>query len=304
MNQKNLGKENIGVLLVLASALLWGLFPVLVNQGVKSIPPITFAALSTLLAAVGALAYALLRGTLSEIKNKKAYFPLFMITICIAVIPYILFFIGAKMTSGINASMLLLSEIIFTLIFTHFIGEKTTALKLLGTGGIFSGALFIVYNGSFSLNLGDILIILSTLTYPLGNFYSKKALNYVSPSLILFVRSVAAGLLLLVFALFFESKTNLGSIISQHWLLLIFNGLVLLGLSKIFWYESIKRVDLSKAIALVMTFPLFSLVALVFFFNEKISIYQWIGISIMMIGVYFSVKRRSVDPKITKYAPS
>ena len=208
------------------------------------------------------------------------------------------------MTSGINASMLLLTEIIFTLIFTPFIGEKTTLIKLLGAGGIFLGAIFIIYNGNISFNLGDVLIVLSTLLYPLGSFYSKKALNFISPSMILFVRSILGGLMILGFALFFEPKVNLGSVFSEYWILIVFNGLILLGLSKIFWYESLRRIDISKAIALVMTFPLFSLATLILFFEEEVSLYQWIGIVIMMIGVYFSIKRKSVNPQITKYAPS
>jgi len=50
--------------------------------------------------------------------------------------------------------MLLLAEIVFTMIFTPFIGEKNTALKMLGAGGVFVGALFIMYQGSFSFNMG------------------------------------------------------------------------------------------------------------------------------------------------------
>jgi len=62
------------------------------------------------------------------------------------------------------------------------------------------------------------------------------------------------------------------------------------------------RMDISKTISLFMTFPLFSLFILIFFFQEHISIYQWLGIIIMMIGVYFSIKRPSVDKSLTKYA--
>ena len=225
-----------------------------------------------------------------------------MITICIVIVPYILLFIGASKTSGVNTSVLLLSEIIFTLIFTHFIGEKTTGYKLMGAGGVFIGALFILYNGSFQLNIGDILIIISTITYPIGNFYAKKALNVVSPAIILFTRFLLGGLFILGFALIVEPNVNFGEIISNYWLYILFSGLILLGIGKVIWYEGLKRVDISKAISLTMTFPLFSLLVLVAIFKESVSIYQWIGIIIMMIGVFFSIKRPSVDPQTTKYA--
>ena len=227
-------QETIGVILVISSALLWAFFPIVVNKGTQNIAPLTFAAFSILIAAVGGFFYALAQGKIKEIKNKSAYFPLLMIAVNIVVIPYTLFFIGAKMTSGINASMLLLSEIIFTLIFTHFIGEKTTVLKLVGSGGIFVGAVLIMHNGTFKLNLGDILIILSTLTYPFGNFYSKKALNYISPATILTARSILGGVFILGLALMFEAPSGALKSAAEYWPLILLNGLIILGLAKYF----------------------------------------------------------------------
>ncbi|MCK5062170.1 EamA family transporter, partial [Candidatus Parcubacteria bacterium] len=61
--------------------------------------------------------------------------------------------------------------------------------------------------------------------------------------------------------------------------------------------------DISKAISLAMTFPLFSLIVLIVFFKEIPSTFQWVGILVMAIGVYFSIKRTSTDPVLTKYAP-
>lgn len=173
------------------------MLPVLTNQGAKSISLLTFAGLTTLIASFGTLLYMLFQGKAKELKLKSQYFNLLMITIFIVIIAYSLLFIGTSMTSGINTYLLLLSEIIFTLIFTPFIGEKTTKYKLLGALGVFFGTLFILYNGTLNLNWGDLLIILSTLTYPLGNFYAKKALNKLAPSVILFVRFLLGGLFIL-----------------------------------------------------------------------------------------------------------
>ena len=294
-------QENIGVIFILASAIMWGIFPVLINRGTQSIPPIMFAAIATLLAAGGSFVYAALTRKLHELKNKKAYASLIMITFCIVIIPYILFFVGSSKTSGINSSLLLLSEIIFTMLFTPFIGEKTTTEKLLGAFGVLIGASLILYHGKFQLNTGDLLIIMSTAAYPIGNFYSKKALNFVSPAIILFVRFLLGGLFIFAFALFVEPQSNTLVSISAHWKLILFTGLILLGVGKVVWYEGLKRLDMSKAISLAMTFPLFSLIILISVFKETPSLFQWIGIAVMAIGVYFSVKRTSVDSALTKY---
>jgi len=296
-------QENKGAILALASAALWGIFPVMVNRGSRDIPPLTFAAISTLLAAVGSFVYTAFHGKLYELKNKEAYASLLMITLCIVIIPYVLLFIGSSKTSGINTSLLLLSEIIFTLAFTPLIGEKTSAEKLIGASGVFIGGLLILYNGKFRLNIGDIMVIASTATYPVGNFYAKKALNQVSPSTILFVRFSLGGVFILLLAMIAETRPGVITIILADWRMLLMTGLILLGVGKIVWYEALRRLDISKAIALGMTFPLFSLIILIGIFKEAISRYQWTGIAIMMLGVFFSIRRSSVDPTVTKYAP-
>ncbi len=294
-------QENLGVIFVLIAAAEWGVFPILVNRGTQNIPPLMFAAVTTILAAFGFFIYSALKGNLHELKNRNSYKSLIMVTLCIVIVPYILFFIGSSKTSGLNSSLLLLSEIIFTLLFTHLIGEKTTIIKLVGALGVFVGALLILYNGNFRLNIGDILVILSTATYPVGNFYAKKALNFVSSSTILLVRFLLGGFFILVISLFLESQSGIIQPIVANWGLILFTGLILLGVGKIIWYEGLKRLDISKAVSLAMSFPLFSLVILIVVFKETPSMFQWLGMLIMTIGVLFSIKRVSVNPALTKY---
>jgi len=296
-------QEKIGVILILISAALVGLFPVVVNRVTQTVPPITFAALSTLFAAVGLFIYATLNGKLYELKKKKAYFPILMIAILIVIIPYTLFSIGASQTSGINSSILPLSEIIFTLIVTPFFGEKTTLEKIIGSLGVFIGAVLLLYNGNFQFNHGDFLIIVSTITYPFGNFYTKKALHLVSPCIILCVRFALGGLFMLMLSRVFEPTSNFTEILSLHWRSILLTGLVFLGIAKIISNEALKRLDISKTTSLLMTSPLFSLIILIVFFKEIPSTFQWLGIFVMAVGVYFSIKRSSVDPMLTKYRP-
>lgn len=293
--------EKSGAIFALLSGAMLGLFPVFVNRGVQNIPPIFFAGISTLLAAMGSAVYVLTQKKFHEFKKRKAYPSLIMVTLFIVIIPYILFFVGASKTSGLNTSVLLLSEIIFTVIFTHFYGEKTCIYKVIGAGGVFLGALFILYNGKMSLNVGDALIIISTICYPIGNFYAKKVLYLVSSPTILLFRFTLAGIFLTTLSFLIEPSFNTKEIIIRNWPIILFNGFIILGVGKILWYAALKRLDISKAISLEMTFPLFSLATLVIFFNEQISVQKWLGIGIMMVGVLFSILRKSADPAKTKY---
>ena len=292
-------QETKGVLFALVSAVMYGMFPVVVNRGSRHLMPLTFAAISALLAAFGSFVYTALKGKLAELKKKESYSSLLMVTLCIVVVPYTLLFVGSSMTSGINTSLLLLSEVVFTLMFTPLIGEKTTFEKLVGALGVLVGAGLILYNGEFRMKIGDIMVVGSTVTFPIGNFYAKKALFRVSPSTILLVRFSLGGLFMLLLAMLMETRS--WTTVFGEWPLLLFTGLVLLGVGKIVWYEALGRLDISKAISLSMTFPLFSLAVLIGAFRERVSLYQWIGIGAMMIGVFFSIRRPSIDPKLTRY---
>jgi len=115
-------------------------------------------------------------------------------------------------------------------------------------------------------------------------------------------RFTLAGIILTTLSLITEDQTGIVDTINKNLPMLLFNGLFVLSVGKIVWYEALKRLDISKAISLEMTFPIFSLITLVFFFNEKISSTQWIGIGIMMVGVIFSVLRKSADPSKTRYS--
>src|SRR5690606_34104149 len=98
--------ETKGVLFTLASTLLWGTFPVMVHAGLKNLPPLTFAALSVAIAVVILFFYMLVTGKLTELRIKSAYSAMLMVSVCIVIIPTILFFLGASMTSGANTALL------------------------------------------------------------------------------------------------------------------------------------------------------------------------------------------------------
>lgn len=296
-------QEKIGIIFALIASIFYGLYPVLVNHGAQDIPPLIFSACITIIAMMGCFFYSLYKGTIKELRNTKAYPDLTMVTLCIVILPMILFFIGASQTSGLNTSFLLLSEMIFMLIFTHFIGEKTTKLKLVGALGVMVGAGLILYNGVLTFNTGDMLIILSTLPLPIGNFYAKKAFNVVSSETVLLFRFILGSLFLVPFAILMtKGPYSIKGIITENWILLTTIGLLIMAGSKIIWYEGFKRLDISKAISIGLTFPFFSLIVLIGFFDEIPSTYQWIGIAIMSIGVYFAAKRKSTPIEKTMYA--
>ncbi len=296
-------EENKGVLFVFFYAIIYGAYMVLVNKGVRHISPILFASLVNLTAAIwfwGCFKYHKLK-FISLKENKKPYLYLLLVTLFCSVIPSIFFFLGASRTSGINTSLFALFEVVFVVLITPLFGETNSKEKILGAFGIFVGGCFILYNGTLDINIGDILVIFNSSFTPFGNFYAKKALHTFSTSYIWLFRVLFSSIFLFLLSLCFENNTNIVSSITDNIVYIFFVGIVTIGVCKTLWYEAFKRLDISKTAILGNSSSLFGLIFLALFFQEYPSIYQFFGIAIMAIGIFYSVKRKSIKEELTKY---
>lgn len=287
--------ERIGELMVGGETILYAFFPILIAYTTKIMPPILFAALSTLTAAVALFIYMVLKKEIKKIKNVKTIKYALGVAIFIIIIPATLIFLGSSKTSGINTSILLQSEILFTFVICGiFANESITSRKIIGAVLMVVGALFILFNVALAINSGDLLIIAGTLFYPIGNIIAKKALTFSPPSVILFIRSLLGGIVLLFISSQFEKwNVPIGQIISDNYLFILANGVLIYAVSKIFWYESIKRIDISKAILIsVGAYPAISLFFAFLFLKEIPTTFQVIGLIIILFGVYQIVEKR------------
>lgn len=276
-------------MLIMAQVLLFALFPILINHTTKTVSPILFAGLSNLMAAAFLLFWLFFTKKTSELLHKKAFPYILGITLFIIIIPCILIYTGSSMTSGINTSILLQTEILFTfLILGLWRHEKITKRKILGASLVTIGAIMVLYNGTLRINLGDLLIIIGTAFSPIGNILAQKAMKMVSPATILFMRSLIGGMTLITISLFFENQSNPTALIfSDQFYLLFINGILMYGVSKILWYEGLKRINISKAISLGMTHPGFGLLYAYLFLKEIPRLFQLLGLLVILGGVFF-----------------
>lgn len=283
--------QNRGVLFVLLSAITIGSFHVLVHEGVRTVPPLAFAFITHVCALGGAVMYGLYKGTLSELANFKNIRNLLVIALTIIVFPLTLFYVGARLTSGVNTSALTLSEIIFTVLFAQLWGEHLTQNKVFGALAIFCGAILLLYHHGGAWQLGDFIIMISTITYPVGNFLQKKILKEISPASLLVGRLVLALPFLYMFHVLSNETVEWRVVWDNHWLMILVIGLITSALGKIFWFEGLKTLDVTTGVSLNMTFPIFSVLILWFLGTETVSMKQVVGIGIMLVGVYYALQR-------------
>lgn len=292
-------REKTGVIMILVETLMYSLFPIIISYSTRILPPILFAGLSILTASITLFMVLVFTKQLHTLKNRNLIKYTLGIALFIVIIPSLFIFMGSSMTSGINTTILLQSEILFTfVIFGLFSIEKISLRKILGAFVVLLGTSFIVYNGSADINTGDLLVIAGTFFYPIGHVFAKKALTVGEPSAILFVRSFVGGIVLIFISFVFEDHSDIVANLSKYWPLVLFNGIFIYHISKFLWYEGIKRVDISKAIPIsVGGYPAFSLIFAMLLLKEIPTVYQWVGFVAIILGVFILIKKSAeIEP--------
>ncbi len=258
---KNLSSEKQGEIYIYFEAILWGLFPVLSKLTFNSISPMFSLGLSLFLSLFYFFPAVAKKNKWAELKVKKAWLPIMLSTLICGIGFYILLYQGTALSHPSNVSILLLFEVFSTIVIFKLWGKESLSKReLIGSMLIVFAACIVLFPGSFQINKGDILIIIAVIVVPLGNYYNKIAMSYISADSILLVRNAISAILILLLASYLETSPNLLEI-KQSAILLLINGVLILGYSKVLWLEGIHRLQISKAISISCLFPVITMLA-------------------------------------------
>ncbi|MEK7172172.1 MAG: DMT family transporter, partial [Patescibacteria group bacterium] len=138
-------QERIGELFIFGEVITFATFPIIINYATRLMPPVFFAAISTLLAGLCLLPYLIFTKQIRAIFERRTIELVLGIAIFIVIIPSVFIFIGTSKTSSINTTLLLQTELLFTFIICGlFFGEKITKQKILGGLAVIIGATIIL----------------------------------------------------------------------------------------------------------------------------------------------------------------
>jgi drug/metabolite transporter (DMT)-like permease len=255
-----LSETRKGELAIIGEALLWSIFPVITILSYASLNPVTSLAWSTLFAGVFFGLVMLAKGKAREILNPKIWPMILLPVFFVGWMYYGLYFAGLKFTTAGNAGIIALMELFFSYLLFN-VWKKQTFSKSHSFGAVLMalGALIVLYpKQGLSFHGGDFLVLLATAFAPFGNFYQQKLRKIVSSETILFLRSLLTFPFAFLLAAILKADTGAVELQKYFWLLLL-NGFVALGLSKLWWLEGIHRISVTKANALSVVAPLFTL---------------------------------------------
>lgn len=296
-----LSKERAGEFFILTEALLWGLYPVVTSIALSKLSLLVALGLSTLFAGIFFGLVISIRHKWSELKQKSALADILITTVILGVIYYVLSFYGLTITSPGNASIIALSEIFFSYLFFHLLRKEDLAGTHIIGAILVVISVFIIFLPSFkSFQTGDIFILLAAMIAPIGNFFQRRARKKVSSESILFIRSFISAGFIISLAFFTKSNFSYLSIMSVLPVLVI-NGVLVLGLSKLLWIEGIHRISVMKGNALNAISPLFTIILVFVILHKVPSSYQLWSFIPMFLGVIFlssNKKSREISSEI------
>lgn len=274
-----------GELYLLSEILLWSLFPVISILTFTGNSPLESAALSTIIAAIFFAIVVTFKKGWHQLKIRSAWKPILASSLIIGVIFYGLVFTGMEFTTAGNTSIIFLMEIFFAMLILGLWGkERITRTDLIGGCLMFFGAVIVLYQGTININRGDFIILIATAVPPVGNYFAQQARKLVSSEFMLFIRSFISGIFLLVLSLLIDQEFNF-SLLESSLPLLLINGILILGLSKIFWTEAIHRISITKAMSLNALVPAFTMTFAYFFLEETPTVWQLLGFLPIFLGV-------------------
>lgn len=198
--------------------------------------------------------------------------------------------LSLKFVNASTVSLLSLLETVFTLIISYlFFKNKINKNLILSAIFVTIGGLVLSINEiiNFNISIYILLILIATILWGLENNLTP-CVNQKNIPILIFYKCLTISLFNL---LFFRKNTNLISLISNNYILLII-GFFSYGLSFLFYAYSTKKIGANKTAIIFSFSPFFSAILSFLLFKNHLSIAALISLFFMTIGVIYSIKEK------------
>ncbi len=205
-------------------------------------------------------------------------------------LPYILILLALRYTTPTNSAILNQTEAIYSLILAAiFLHEKPTAKQLFGTGLIICGVVLTLFNDNFAVRWkGDLIVLGTVWMFQISHIAAKKLPADLTPAFLTAGRSLFSFFWCLpLWLLLYLFGADTGMTFSYKSVtVLIYFGAINYVLGNLTWYKAIRNMDLSKATAVILSYPAFTYLISVFSGYDKFGFYQTAGLILALSGAY------------------
>lgn len=296
---KSLGKIQISILFLIIANAIWGAsFPVY-KWALSDIPSLTFVFLRFYLAAL-----ILLPFVYKDLKiNREDWKNLFLLSFIGITISISLLILGLKLSSSINAPIIMSSGPVVLIIGSLFyLKEKLKRKVVLGTLVSLAGVLIIVILPVFKEGLdgsiaGNLFLVGAAITSVIHALLLKKVMPKYKPLVIAFWQFLIGSLPLLPFFFIELNQTHWTANINMKVVIGIFFGAVLAtAIAHSIYAYGIKFIKASEVGVFTYVDPIATIVIAVPLLHEQITPLYVAGAFFVFLGIFVAEGRLHYHP--------
>jgi len=276
----------IGYISAIVAALLFGCVSTIGKPILSTVDPLL---LSSIIYLTAGLFFTPSSVRVSSKITKSSIFLVIISAISGAAIAPFVFFQGLKMGTAADTALLANGETVFSILFALLIfRERLRPVGYFAVTFILIGVFLLTTNLDFhslifSLNIGNVLVILSTIIWGFDNNICKIIARQMHISKLIQLKALIGGTILMGTVAISGIPFNIHS---DQLIPIILLGIFGFAISLYLYLHSIKRIGVIKASSLLSLSAVFGLIFAIIFLRESIGINQIIAISVMIFGIH------------------
>lgn len=295
---------------LLFAVFCWGLsFPLLKEALDLGILPITLAVLRYVIGLIPLILYLVVKRDLIPIlralrRDWKLFLALGLVGITF---PNLLQNYGMVWTSAHVSSIIQASGPVFTIILAMiFLHERLGRYKIMGTVLAIIGTLLLVTEGGVEFTgstfIGNLLVLLSAISYAFSSILSKKSLERYDPLTVAILSILVGTPFLAMFWVIENPVEQVPKISGYLWFIVIILAMLPGVIALLLWFSVLKTREVSRIILFIYLIPVFATAIAFFVFGEVIEITTVLFAFIIICGVMiaqYEYRKKREDPNLT-----
>lgn len=276
----------IGYISAIVAAVLFGCVSTIGKPILSTVDPLL---LSSIIYLIAGLFFTPSSVRVSSKVTKKYFFLIIISAISGAAIAPIVFFQGLRMSTAADTALLANGETVFSILFALLIfRERLRPVGYIAVTLILIGVLLVTTNldfhsSIFSLNIGNVLVIFSTIIWGFDNNICKIISKQIHISRLIQLKALIGGTILIGTVIVSGIPFNIHS---EQIIPIILLGVFGFAISLYLYLHSIKRIGVIKASSLLSLSAVFGLIFALVFLRESIGMNQIIAILVMIFGIH------------------
>ncbi len=290
----------VGYIAAIVAALLFGSVSTIAKPVLSTVDPIILSSIIYLTAGFFFTPFA----SKTRSKITLRYFSLILASAVIgATLAPVMFFLGLKLSTASDTALLANGETVFSILFALLIfRERLKPIGYVAVILILFGVFLVTTNFDlvstiFSLNIGNVFVLASTILWGFDNNICKIITRQIDVAKLIQLKALIGGSILLVTIIIFHIPFNIQS---NQSIPIVVLGVFGFAISLYLYLHSIKRIGVVKASSLLSLSAVFGLVFAILFLHEMLSIHQLIAILIMIYGIHLMYSRERKDEIMLK----